>query len=227
MVAKEGKPIFFQILSIASIVIILNLAFLIYKSGGLSNGITGFSIKTNITDSFKSLSGFFQVFIIIEISFVCLILLMAFIRDKNIKKTRKKTIELHIQKNTDKNKTDLDTLFDALKEKKELNISAIETAFGVDKDTVLEWGKILESAELASIEYPGFSEPVIKLNEKEVKVLEIKKTDILKDSDRIKKEISLEHVKEHFSNKEHLHDKKQHKKNLLKKKPRIKQQRKK
>lgn len=189
MVTKEGKPIFFQAVSIAVIVLIINVAYLMYKSGGLSKGLTGFSVKANITESFFSLSSFGQVFFIIEISMVFLILLIAFVRDVSLNKSKAQIIELHINKNSGENKTDLDTLYETLKEKKELNISTIAKAFEVDKEIVMEWAKILESANLATIEYPGFSEPIVKYNNKDIKTIEIKKTDVIKDSSKIKKEI--------------------------------------
>jgi hypothetical protein len=48
----------------------------------------------------------------------------------------------------------------------ELKISVIAKAFGISKDQALEWGKILENQNLASVEYPAFSEPEIKAKNK-------------------------------------------------------------
>ncbi|MEM0465876.1 MAG: hypothetical protein QXW97_04230 [Candidatus Pacearchaeota archaeon] len=189
MVAKEAKPIFFKVLSIFIIILIINLAYLVYKSGGLSEGITGFSIKENIINSYTNLPIAGQVFIITEISFLFLILLITFVRDISIiKKSNSEIIEFHIKKN-EGNKTDLDALYEALKEKKEISVPIIARAFNVDNDIVLEWAKILESSNLATVEYPSFASPVIKIIEIESKPLESTKFDISKDSLKIKNEI--------------------------------------
>lgn len=187
--AKGGKPYFFIALIVVVIALIVNAGYLIHNSGGLPNGITGFSVNENILNSYESLPSLGKIFIITEISFLFLILLIILVRDITINRYRKQIIEFHIKKNTDPSKTDIDVLYDALKDKKELGISTISKAFDIDKDTAIEWAQILESGDLAVVEYPGFSEPLVKLNEKEIKIIERKKLDILRDSKIIKEEI--------------------------------------
>ena len=75
------------------------------------------------------------------------------------------SLEKRTEKNTSKSKTDLDALYSELKDKKRIKISSISKAFGISKELALEWAKILESGDLASIEYPNMSEPIIVLNE--------------------------------------------------------------
>lgn len=58
-----------------------------------------------------------------------------------------------------KSKTDLDTLYDLLKEKKKLKLSTIATLFHVTEETATDWAKILESGNLAAINYPRIGEP--------------------------------------------------------------------
>ena len=74
-------------------------------------------------------------------------------------------------------KTDLDTLFAIVQEKKELKISSIAKLFRIDDDLAMEWAKILEAGDLVTIEYPGFGGSIvrIKLPKEEEGKEEIKK----------------------------------------------------
>jgi len=67
------------------------------------------------------------------------------------------------------NTTDIDKMFEFLKEKKSLRVSTIAKVFEVDKSLVESWGKTLESAKFATISYPRIGGPKITIKEKEVK----------------------------------------------------------
>ncbi|MBR9705381.1 hypothetical protein GOV12_08255 [Candidatus Pacearchaeota archaeon] len=202
---KRGKPYFFIALIVVVIVLIINAAFLINNSGGLPNGITGFSVNENLLNSFGSLPQGGKVFIISEVSLLFLMLIIVLVRDITIKKYKTEVIEVHIKRNIDPTKTDIDVLYDALKDKKELTISTISKAFDVDKDTVVGWAQILESGGLAIIEYPGFSEPIVRLTQKEIKTISTQKHDLVEDSKKIKKEII---GKKHIKKSKKKHEKK-------------------
>lgn len=62
--------------------------------------------------------------------------------------------------------TSLDALYKILLEKKSLNINFIEDLFGIKKDLALEWARILESGDLATLDYPGIGAPKLVLKEK-------------------------------------------------------------
>jgi hypothetical protein len=66
----------------------------------------------------------------------------------------------------EKPETDLDILYEMLKEDKVLRMTAISKIFRVPKETAIEWCKILESGELAEIRYPTVGDPKIVLSEK-------------------------------------------------------------
>ena len=66
-----------------------------------------------------------------------------------------------------RSKTDLDVLYDILKDKKVLTLSTIAKIFKIQKEKALEWAKILENYGLGQIEYPAFSEPEIRITEKD------------------------------------------------------------
>lgn len=92
-------------------------------------------------------------------------LLFITLRKKPIQK-QEYPILLNISKaksDTSTIKTDLDVLYSALKEKKSLKVSLVARSFNVEKDTVVDWCKILESANLASLYYPKFGEPELRL----------------------------------------------------------------
>jgi len=63
--------------------------------------------------------------------------------------------------------TDMDVLYNLLKNKKRLNTKAVSELFKIPKEKALEWAKILENHDLAIVEYPTFSDPEIILNEKD------------------------------------------------------------
>jgi hypothetical protein len=189
MVIKEVRPIFLKVFSIVIVIILLNFVYMIYKNGGISQVTTGFSVKETIIGSYSSLSFQSKLFMISEWVFLFLLLIYAVYWDKRMLIKKNDLIDLHIQRNVDKNKTDLDTLYEIIKEKKELPISTISKSFNITKDIAMEWCKILESGELVSLSYPGFSEPLVRINEKRPNNVEIEAHNTAKDQSRTKKDI--------------------------------------
>lgn len=61
------------------------------------------------------------------------------------------------------NETDIDILYDLLKEKKEIRLAVIAKSFGVSESTALEWCKILEEGDLATLKYPTVGSPKLVL----------------------------------------------------------------
>jgi len=59
--------------------------------------------------------------------------------------------------------TSLDALYDLLQEKKIMSIEDIAAHFNVSTELVMEWGKVLEAGDLATISTPRMGKPVIKL----------------------------------------------------------------
>ena len=85
---------------------------------------------------------------------------------KDIKDTR--DITRHgVQFKKERQETDLDLLYKLLKEKKVLRLAVISGVFGVGRSTALEWARILEAGDLATIRYPTVGDPKILLNEGE------------------------------------------------------------
>ena len=61
--------------------------------------------------------------------------------------------------------TDLDILYNLLKEKKKLQVKALAIYFKVEESTIIAWARILEEANLLTIHYPNFGHPILILVE--------------------------------------------------------------
>ena len=98
---------------------------------------------------------------------IVITLYIRFIKKRKIQEEEIKIISYLTKKK--ENETDLDVLYNILKEKKELRASIIAGVFKIPNDKAVEWGKILEEKSLVEIDYPTFSEPriIFKDNEKE------------------------------------------------------------
>jgi hypothetical protein len=194
---KEGRPIFGKALLVVFLFLLLNLGLLVAMFRSSTDaGFSGFAIKTNfyvikdtISKNYFSMSPKLKIFLAIQWVILVLVLVFALMRDKHIKRVKESTIVLNVKKDLGKNKTELDVLYDVLKDKKDLNISTISKSFNISKDKAMEWCKILESGELATIDYPGFGEPYVRILDKEKSLLEDEKIENIKEVSTIKKEI--------------------------------------
>ena len=171
---KEGKRVFLKAVLVVLILILMNLGYFLYKGVDISRGMTGFSVTDTIYGNFSSLSPASKTILISGWVLVFFIFSFAVLRDFKSLKSKSQGIDMELRRNSNKNNTDIDTLYETLKEQKEIPISVISKAFNIDKDTVMEWCKILESGELVSIEYPAFTEPILKIkkefNDSEIKM---------------------------------------------------------
>ena len=163
---KERKPLFFKIILLAITMFFLDIGIVVFNN--YKSNMTGFSINNLSSLSSLSFSFGFKVFVIFQWIFVILFLVYAKQRDWYIEATEP---PLEINKDVSKNKTDLDVLYDLLREQKEIKISKITKTFNISRELALEWGKILESGDLATLNYPGFGEIVLKIKEGHIKPL--------------------------------------------------------
>lgn len=169
--AKEKELFFLRILLFSFLVLLINAGFFIYKYGDLqSDGLTGFSVSTieKTVFSVGNMPRVSQIFLILQWGVIILLLGYAAIKDLITLAQKREVSVLNTYKKPAKNKTDMDVLYDALKKKRELRVSTIAKSFNVSRDIAMEWCKILESGELATIDYPGFGEPVIKIKEEKI-----------------------------------------------------------
>jgi len=175
---RGGKTTVFRAFFIAiTLIAVLHTFFhlAIYGSGingAMQNGISGFvvskeAISQNLNDTSSKVPGFSLMFIVGE--WVFLFASLGLTIFKNTVDTKKeRTFNVSGISKRVKNSvtsTDLDVLYELLKEKKKVKVSAVMNAFDIDEDMAMNWCKILESGDLATIEYTSVGEPIIEIKE--------------------------------------------------------------
>lgn len=159
MEKKEQKTFFFKALIITAFILLANIGVFFYKFG---SNFTGYSVSEGILKSYNEISKTSKILLIAQWMAVLIVLVFIFVSDMGVR--RKEIIDIKSKKIAEKSGTDLDTLYSVLQEKKKLRLSTIAKSFNVDEDIAMEWCKILESGNLAYIDYPGIGEPVIRLS---------------------------------------------------------------
>lgn len=157
-----------EIIAIAVILVLASLnVYLFVNKGDFSySALSGMIVK----EQPKSVSFSLSIFVFV-IQWVFFILLLIFLFLRHIKKNEKeKSIiqkvnlnEIKSEKN--KAKTDFDILYNLLKEKKRLTIRMIAKLFNISNEKALDWAKILEDHDLATIEYSTFNDPELRIKE--------------------------------------------------------------
>ncbi len=171
----KTKILFGILSSLLLLIAILHTVFHFAVAGtGISSfygqGISGFSIgKITLGEEFKTqYKSFSPISLGIIAGEWCLF--FTFLIFTSVKKridAKREVLAIHINKHSDKSKTktDLDYLYETLKEKKSLKISTIAEAFKIDKDLAEQWCKTLEEGNLATMNYPRMGEPELVLIE--------------------------------------------------------------
>lgn len=165
MVKKTG---FFVILAFVLIFAGLNLFLFFNKTAPSYASISGMYIK----EPPQFLAGLNLSMGIFILQWGILFVILLFTLLSYAKHKHEEGVKLNyaqIRKRKAKAVTDLDTLYNLLKERKCLNVQSISKVFKITKEKALDWAKILENHELVRIEYPAFSSPEVKINEKEEK----------------------------------------------------------
>jgi hypothetical protein len=137
----------------------LNLIFFLRDKGGVYNSITGMFIKDIPIGINMSLIAFIAQWLIL-----LLVIILAYTKFLKHRKQEQEKIEnFAIPRPSSKAETNMDVFYNLLKEKKSLSVGATAKAFNISKEKALEWAKILEDHDLATIEYPTFSDAEIKI----------------------------------------------------------------
>lgn len=169
---KEEKPVFFRVFLIVFLLFLVSTGLYAHKLGvrfSFSNGLTGNSIKDVIVNAKDSLSPLSKGLIIAEWILLLLALFIVYFKDKGVKRNTNELTGVDFEKIQKHATTDIDTLYEILKQTKKIRISTIEKRFKISKELAMEWAGILESSNLGMIDYPGFGEPVLTLKEKHKK----------------------------------------------------------
>jgi len=140
-------------------------------SGFAERGVSGLSIgELNIGETlrmhYSQGSYFSQIILIFEwvfaIFFFIFLLTKFFISLLTKQKVlmKENVFKLQVKRNKDSlTETDIDNLYNLLREQKNLKLGTICSLFGVDKEVALSWGRTLEAARLIIIDYPSFGDP--------------------------------------------------------------------
>lgn len=139
-------------------------------NGFYESGLSGFSIgrlyiEEESIKNYKTTSPLSTKILIIEWLFLFTIIIVIFVRNKMELKREVSSIKLPQKYKKKEKSTELDVLYNLLKEKKHLRLSTIVKIFKVSKKVALGWARTLESGNLATINYPRFSEPELVINE--------------------------------------------------------------
>jgi hypothetical protein len=163
---KEARPIFLKVFLVIVVILIINLFVFSLRLRGTQ--LSGMTIGDKIYESYNQISIPSKIFLGAQWLVLIIILMGVFIKDKRIRdKNAEEDLEgIDINKMSGENSTDLDTLYNILKEKKKLRVSSIAILFKVKKEVAMEWCKILESGSLISFEYISANEPVAKIIER-------------------------------------------------------------
>lgn len=164
MVKRRG---FFIIIAFMLIFSGINIFLFVNKTGNFSY----YSISGKILEDLPNIGTKINLSIIaFIIQWIILLSILFFAYSKFLKHKQQENTKIDysiIKRKKGRAETDLDTLYNLLKAKKNLSIEAVSKVFSIKKEKALEWAKILENHELVRIEYPAFSSPEIKLNGKE------------------------------------------------------------
>jgi len=166
---KEEKLLFpriFPVVVIVFLISIINFVYKMNKTNTLDFSLTGFSIIEPFGEVYSSLPIISKIILWVQIGALVLLLLYTVFRDKGITDDKKELKTINLKEPSRLSETDLDILYKLLKEKNQLRISTIAKAFKIDKGLAMEWAKTMEEGNLAVVDYPRFSSPVLKLTKK-------------------------------------------------------------
>ncbi len=170
---KRGNILAKIIVSLLLLIAIVHFTFQITVfgtgiSGVYEKGISGlsigrFSIDEKFRNTFQPISPISKILLITEWSM--LIIWFIILLTKKKMEDKSEIVTLSKKYKTTPTSTDLDILYNILKEKKHLKLSTISRLFDINKEIALNWCKMLESGNLATLNYPKIGVPEITLNE--------------------------------------------------------------
>jgi len=181
---KINIPVIIITLVIVIVLSSMAIFFIFPKSNTLDLSEGGKSITGDVThdsdgliDNYLNLSPGYKIIIAGEWLVVIIVIIIILVKGKHrFSKERKKEKEISNELTTEKIKskyhkskpeTDLDVLHKILKENKSLSMSAISEIFKINNDIAMDWCKILEEGNLATIYYPIVGSPKVIINEED------------------------------------------------------------
>jgi|SRR3989344_1206509 len=154
-----------KVISLIFLVLLLNIVFFTIKYGEFREGVTGFSVQETISKSYNNMSLASKIFLVLQWIILLIVFISVVFKEKSQELEQAQSLKIPNNYHLKEQKTDLDVLYDLLKEKKELKLSAIAKAFNIDENIAMEWAKILQTGNLAIIDYPFFGGAIIRIKE--------------------------------------------------------------
>ena len=160
--AKEDKPIFLKVLLVIMIIALLNVGTLFYIYGNFSDGLSGFSIFEISSNVYQQMPKQSKIFLIAEWSLIFIFLFFSMFKDSKIRSRIREVRSIKLKKES--NQTDIDVLYNLIKDKKQLRISTISKVFEVNEDIAIDWVNILEAANFVKTDYSS-GEAIVKIKQ--------------------------------------------------------------
>ncbi|MFH1425573.1 MAG: hypothetical protein ABIG28_02470 [archaeon] len=143
--------------------------FYFFGAGFFDRGISGLAVDGSEVDG-KPEGGLgdsiSQILVVAEWIFVLVLLIFSYARSK--KNFEKEVASLKNMGGVKlaENGTEIDKLYEILKEMKTISFPAVEEVFDIDREVVKGWAETLRLGNLARVDYPRIGEPEIVLIEK-------------------------------------------------------------
>lgn len=136
-------------------------------AGFLKSGLLGLAIDESAVNGGEEGSKWgasaSQILVIVEWVLVFSLLILSYSRNKSSIVREVKDLRAMKNLKTIENATEIDVLYEMLKEMKSIGFPAIEEVFGVDRSVVKSWAETLRLGNLATVEYPRIGEPELVL----------------------------------------------------------------
>ena len=139
--------------------------FYFFEDDEFMNLISGNIIREKVIGFYEASSVDDKILFLVQFIVGIVVIVLIFLAIKRLRTKRAFSKQSFMEKGVGRSRTDLDTLYEILKQKKEIGMADIEKVFKVDSDIAFGWAKILENGDLAVIDYPRFGKPVLRLVE--------------------------------------------------------------
>ena len=177
MIKKRANTKWLKLVAEIITLLVLTHTFYIFYSSNkqeLQVGISGSTVTEETSEASTNLATNKRLILGGEWLLVISILIVTLIKAKMELQTVVDEVIITPQKTRPSiSRTDIDSMYDIVKEKKRLKVRTLAKYFKVDDNTILEWARVLEEENLITVHSPTIGDPQIILNE-EVKQDELK-----------------------------------------------------
>lgn len=157
-----------------------NLYFYYNQDGSSYSSMSGLFIKDIPSNVNISLIVFIGQWVVLLL--VVFLAYMKFLKHKQEEEHR--MVGIQIPQTLSLSETHIDTFYKVLQSKKILGTNMVAKLFHITNEQAIEWAKILEDAELVTIEYPAFSDPQVKLKQDPIEEEKEKKEKMKEDKNK-------------------------------------------